>query len=204
MNVHLINNILFLIICIHVTTYQTIRSPFDKIRLKAPHLTYLSASFLVWNEGSRNESVFLFWMWVLFLLIMVFLSTGDPKGGSSFFLFFFFFLFVLTFFDFCIVFNSHSFGDAVQHSHHRHCIQELRLQLWHQRKSNGKRLMSPWTFLWPALLWTDSTKASYHICHLKCRVFFFKTLMITLHMQKLEFCKWSLALKRKRQWKQNS
>lgn len=82
-----------------------------------------------------------FWLWCSF-------SQGIlKKEGHHFFFLFCSFIFVLIFFDFCIVFNSHSFGDAVQLSHHCRRIQELRLQLWHKRKSNGKRLMSPWTFL---------------------------------------------------------
>lgn len=104
------------------------------------------SNILLWNEGSHNDCIILnamfeccvFWLWCSF-------SQGIlKKEGHNFLIWF------LTFFDFCIVFNSHSFGDAVQHSHHRPCIQELRLQLWHERKSNGKRLMSAWTFLWSA------------------------------------------------------
>ncbi len=80
-----------------------------------------------------------FWLWCSF-------SQGILKKEGHNFIPFLFFYFCFDIF-FCVVFNSHSFGDAVQLSHQRHRIQELRLQLWHERKSNGKRLMSPWTFL---------------------------------------------------------
>lgn len=110
-------------------------------------------NFLLWNECI----ILIFWM-CLFMLNAVFecrffwLLCSFPQGilkkeGHHFFRYFCSFIFVLIFFDLCIVFNSHSFGDAVQYSHHRRRIQERRLQLWHERKSNGKRLMSPWTFL---------------------------------------------------------